>query len=587
MTGQTRGPIVARCPTGGAVTAHPAVPRFTRAPRGDRPRTTGRSPVSAPRLRRKLLVPLLFTLLATRCTQAPPEPTLAEKALAVAAVFETTDPYSARTVDSLGLSAFFDRFPGYRADSASMMDFYRRRSMQFAWIVRDSLSASAAAFVALAGVAPTGESETDPRGPNLRALYDEGFTEGSRVPSCETCAVDLELRLTAEFFRFADRNYDGYMSRDLRELNWFIPRAKKDLSRLLDSLAVGTMDLSAYEPINPQYQLLKAGIQRYRALADGPWPVLQLPPGVHKLEVGATSEVVGAIRDRLRLLGDLDENAAGSGFDSTMVAAVERFQTRHGLASDGVIGPDFLRAMNVPLAERLRTMLINMERLRWVPEERPPDLLVVNIPEFRLHVYEGRGEVMSMGVVVGANATGTVIFADTLSEIVFSPTWTVPASITRNEILPRLRKDPDYLRKNDMEIIGGTAARPVIRQRPGSGNALGRVKFLFPNSYSIYMHDTPSRGAFDLEQRAFSHGCIRLSRPEELAVYLLRDDPAWSAERIDEAMAGGRTVTVQLKHGLPVRIVYFTAWVDDQGRLNFRDDVYGHDERLARELFVE
>ncbi len=243
--------------------------------------------------------------------------------------------------------------------------------------------------------------------------------------------------------------------------------------------------------------------------------------------------------------------------------------------------------MNVPLAERLRTMLINMERLRWVPEEQPPDLLVVNIPEFRLHVYEKGREVMSMGVVVGEAATGTVIFADTLQQIVFSPTWTVPASITRNEILPSMREDPDYLRKNNMEIVGGNASRPVIRQNPGAGNALGRVKFLFPNSYNIYMHDTPSQGAFGLEQRAFSHGCIRLSRPEELADYLLGDDPEWTAERIHGAMYGGRTIIVPLKHTRPVRIAYFTAWVDDEGRLNFRDDVYGHDERLARELFVE
>ena len=543
--------------------------------------------MTARRVRSHLLLPFLLPLAVLRCTRAPPEPTLAEEALAIAAVFETTHPYSARTVDSLGLSAFFDKYPGYRSDSASVMDFYRRRSMQFAWIVRDSLSASAGAFVALAGVAHTGESEADAQGPSLRELYDEGFAEGTRVPTCESCAVDLELRLTAEFFRFADRRYGGYLSRDLRDLNWFIPRGKKDLSRLLDSMAVGKMDLSAYEPVNRQYQLLKARIQRNRALADGPWPVLELPAELKKIEVGDTAEVMGPIRHRLHLLGDLAAEGSWPVYDSSMVPAVERFQARHGLEPDGVIGPDFLRAMNVTLAARLRTMLINMERLRWGPEVQPPDLLVVNIPEFRLHMYEQGRQVMSMGVVVGATATGTVIFADTLSQIVFSPTWTVPTSITRNEILPKMGKDPDYLRKNNMEIVGGTAARPVIRQRPGAGNPLGRVKFLFPNSYSIYMHDTPSQGAFGLEQRAFSHGCIRLSRPEELADYLLRDDPEWTTERIHQAMYGGRTITVRLKRGLPVRIAYFTAWVDDEGRLNFRDDVYGHDAQLARELFVE
>jgi murein L,D-transpeptidase YcbB/YkuD len=321
-------------------------------------------------------------------------------------------------------------------------------------------------------------------------------------------------------------------------------------------------------------------------MADEPWPALELPEGVKKLEAGDTAEAIVSLRRRLRLLGDLERDGAGPVYDSTLVLAVQRFQRRHGLEPDGIIGAGSLRAFNVPLARRLRTMLINMERLRWVPEQQPADLLVVNIPEFRLHVYEQGREVMSMAVVVGATATRTVIFSDTLSQIVFSPTWTVPTSITRNEILPKMARDPGYLRKNNMEIVGGTASLPVIRQRPGASNALGRVKFLFPNSYSIYMHDTPSQGAFALEKRAFSHGCIRLSQPRELAEYLLRDDPDWTAESIRQAMYGGRETTVLLKQKRPVRIGYFTAWVDGEGQLNFRDDVYGHDERLARELFL-
>jgi murein L,D-transpeptidase YcbB/YkuD len=532
------------------------------------------------------LPPILFLFLLPGCTPRPRERSLAEEALAVAALFETAHPYNERTVDSLDLTAFFAKYPGYRTDSASVVDFYRRRTMQFAWIVSDSLSASADAFVALAGVANTGDSQATAQGPSLGELYDEGFTDGGRLPLCDTCAIDLELRLTAEFFRFADRRYGGYLSRDLRELNWFIPRGKKDYSRLLDSLAVGKMDLSAYEPINPQYQLLKASIQRNRELADVPWPTLELPRGVRKLEAGDTAEVIVAIRHRLHMLGDLERDSAGPGYDTTLVLGVQRFQMRHGLQPDGVTGAGFLRAINVPLAQRLRTMLINMERLRWVPEQQPPDLLVVNIPEFRLHVFEQGREVMSMDVVVGASATRTVIFSDMLSEIVFSPAWMVPASITRREILPKMAKDPAYFRKNNMEIIGGSASLPVIRQRPGASNALGRVKFLFPNSYNIYMHDTPSRGAFALEQRAFSHGCIRLSRPQELAEYLLRDDPDWPAERIRQAMYGGLETTVPLKEKRPVRIGYFTAWVDGEGRLNFRDDVYGQDERLGRELFL-
>ena len=532
------------------------------------------------------VLPVLLLFLLPGCAPSPEERSLAEEALAIAALFETAHPYSERTVDSLDFTAFFTKYPGYRPDSASVVDFYGRRAMQFAWIVSDSLSASAEAFVALAGVANTGDYESDAQGPSLGELYDEGFTDGGRLPLCDTCAIDLELRLTAEFFRFADRRYGGYLSRDLRELNWFIPRGKKDYARLLDSLALGKMDLSAYEPMHAQYQLLKASIQRNRDLADEPWPAVDLPEGLRKLEPGDTADVIAVLRHRLYLLGDLERDGTQTAYDSTLARAVQSFQMRHGLQSDGIIGADLLRAINVPLSQRLRTMLINMERLRWVPEQQPADLLVVNIPEFRLHVYEQGREVMVMDVVVGASATRTVIFSDTLSEIVFSPTWTVPTSITRNEILPKMARDPGYLRKNNMEIVGGTAALPVVRQRSGASNALGRVKFLFPNSYSIYMHDTPSQGAFALEDRAFSHGCIRLSRPRELAEYLLRDDPDWTVEGIRQAMYGGRETTVRLKEKRPVRIGYFTAWVDGEGRLNFRDDVYGHDVRLGRELFL-
>jgi murein L,D-transpeptidase YcbB/YkuD len=532
-----------------------------------------------------LVLALLLALLPG-CKSAPEKLSQAEEALAIAALFETDHPYAERTVDSLDLATFFARYPGYRADSASVVDFYERRAMQFAWIVRDSLSASAEAFVSLAGVADTGDLPSGAESPTLAELYEEGSAEGTAPALCESCAADLELRLTAEFFRFADRRYGGYLSRDLRELNWFIPRTKKDYGRLLDSLAMGTMDLSAYEPMHPQYQLLKASIRRNRAMADEPWPELELPRGATKLEAGDTAEMMVSIRRRLSLLGDLEGGGTGSVYDSALVPAVQSFQKRHGLEPDGIIGAGFLRAVNVPLAQRLRTMLINMERLRWVPEHQPPDLLFVNIPEFRLHVYEQGREVMSMAVVVGASATRTVIFSDTLADVVFSPTWTVPSSITRNEILPKMAEDPDYLRRNNMEIVGGTAELPVIRQNPGAINALGRVKFLFPNSYSIYMHDTPSQGAFALEQRAFSHGCIRLSRPRELAEYLLRGEPEWTAERIRQAMFSGRETTVRLKERRPVRIGYFTAWVDGEGQLNFRDDVYRLDERMGRELFV-
>lgn len=527
----------------------------------------------------------LLLILAAACLPSKQPPTLADEALQLAEVFETGERYSRRTLDAADLTAFFERYPEYHADSAQVRAFYDRRAMQFAWFVGDSLSTGAEAFVALSGVADSAAQGMDVLGPHLGSLVSGSLWEGQREAFCDSCATHLELHLTAEFFRFAERRYGGHFTRDLSRLGWFIPRAKKDFSRLADSLAAGTMDLSAYEPLHPQYRRLKGHLARYRDLAHEPWPALVLPPGRVGLTPGDSAGVVLDIRHRLLRLGDLTQADSSSIFDSTLVAGVRRFQARHGLSDDGVIGPAFLRAINVTPEQRLRTLLVNMERLRWVPDEQPADLLLVNIPEFRLHVYEAGQVVMTMRVVVGSAVNRTVIFSDTVSTIVFSPTWTVPPGIARDEILPAIAKDPDYLRKENMEIIGGTAAQPVFRQRPGPNNALGRVKFLFPNSYHIYMHDTPAREFFRRDQRAFSHGCIRLAEPRRLAEYLLRNDSSWTAERMSAAMLGEKEVYVPLAKKLPVMLVYFTAWEDDEGLLNFREDVYRHDQDLAAELF--
>jgi murein L,D-transpeptidase YcbB/YkuD len=517
-------------------------------------------------------------LLAGGISCAPPSPVVdrtahAERAAEIAQVFETTEPYSRRQLDSTALAVFLSTHPTYRAESTALAAFYDRRARQFAWFIGDSLTTQADAFRALAGL-----------GDSVLPLPD---------PSCEQCLADTELRLSAEFLRFATRNYSGHYARDLRELEWFIPRAKKDIGRLLDSLASSTADLSAYEPLHPQYVRLRAAVSRLRALEGEPWPDLALPRGTRRMQVGDSSELTVAVRERLLLLGDVPRSDTASGatppkaavYDSALVQAVQRFQARRGLTVDGVIGPGVLRALNITPAAQLRTLLVNMERLRWLPESLPPNALIANIPEFRLRVFDEGREVMTMPIVVGEEATKTAIFAATLTQVVLSPTWTVPASIVRKEILPAMRRDPRYLRRNHMDIIGGTAALPMIRQRPGADNALGRVKFVFPNGFGIYMHDTPAKSLFAQEQRTFSHGCIRLSRPRELAEFLLRSDPAWPPERIEAGMLGERETPIRLQTPRPVWVVYFTAWVDDDGQLHLRDDVYGHDARLAQEVF--
>jgi L,D-transpeptidase YcbB len=226
---------------------------------------------------------------------------------------------------------------------------------------------------------------------------------------------------------------------------------------------------------------------------------------------------------------------------------------------------------------------VNMERSRWVPMNYSGtnNYLLVNIPEYKLHVMENNKQAWECNVVVGKDENKTVIFKGTLDHIVFSPHWNVPESIVKDEILPEMEKDPDYLEKQDLEINGERNGLPVIRQKPGEENSLGLVKFMFPNTYNIYLHDTPAKALFDRNDRAFSHGCVRVSEPVKLAAYLLRDQSEWTDQRIDEAMHSGEEKYVNLKTKMPVYITYFTSWVDPQGRLNFRKDIYDNDVRLA------
>lgn len=539
----------------------------------------------------RTLFPLALSLLVIACSGLERPKTASEETRDIARVFESSEGYSVRTLDPASIDRFLANHPDSKGDSAAIHAFYERRGHQFAWLLNDTLSQAALAFASLV-------QNTDQAYPAMAELNNKLtellFNSGRTAPiaHCDSCGMDLELTFTAEFFLFANKKYGGMVGKDLHELDWYIPRAKKNFDRLLDSITAGRMDLRAIEPLHPQYGRLKDQLKHYAGLDTlVRWEPLSLGER-RKIEPGDSSQLIPDIRHRLMVLGDFQSGGDSvllnsTAYDSTLLGAVMRFQERHCLSPDGVIGKSVISALNVTPAQRVRTILINMERLRWVPERYAPDLIMVNIPEFRMHIFEDGKEAWNMKVVVGNSATRTVIFSDTLSTIVFSPFWGVPQSIVRNEILPAMKKNPNYLSRKGMERIGGTDANPLIRQKPGPGNALGKVKFLFPNSYSIYFHDTPSKGGFARESRAFSHGCIRLSEPQRLAEYLLRNDTTWTEEKIEAAMSGRTETWVPLKEKRPVTIGYFTAWVGADDRLYFCDDVYGHDEKLARELFFD
>ncbi|HVZ56943.1 MAG TPA: L,D-transpeptidase family protein [Chitinophagaceae bacterium] len=488
--------------------------------------------------------------------------------------------FSERFLDSLLLEQLMRTEGISGGDASRIRDFYNRRNYQYAWFFPEGLADYTTTFLEMQNdyIAYSGDSSL--ANPRLQLLVDTLQAGQDLRAAPDSLFAEAELLLTRQFFRYARRAYQGKGQLDARELDWYIPRKKIDPAGFLDSLIRNRgRNLSAYEPVNRQYRLLKDYLVRYQEIENSQaWHTV--PATQKSLRLGDSAQVIRLIRQNLRLAGDLAGSDSSSLFDDPLREAVKHFQHRHGLAEDGVAGPGFFRELNILPAARIRQLLINMERIRWVPREPATDYLLVNIPEFRLHVFEKGDPAWSMDVVVGQAAHQTVIFNANLRYVVFSPYWNVPASIVKKEIVPAMQRNPNYLTTNRMERFKGG-----IRQRPGPNNALGLVKFLFPNNYSIYLHDTPAKSLFGETSRAFSHGCIRLGDARKLAGYLLRSDPAWTDERVTRAMHAGKEQWVTLKEPVPVFIGYFTAWVDPQGQLNFRRDIYDHDARLAKHLF--
>lgn len=329
--------------------------------------------------------------------------------------------------------------------------------------------------------------------------------------------------------------------------------------------------LRAWLPPAPEFWRLRDAIARYRAIeAAGGWAKV---PGGPKLTLGALDDRVVALRSRLASEGDVAEPEQDPRlFDAPLEEAVRRFQERHGLATDGVVGRGTIEALNVPVRARIRSMLLNLARIHgrpWADERRH---VIVNIAGTSYQLVDDNRLVFERRIIVGQRDWPTPVLDSVIDRLDLNPYWYVPPRITRLELLPRLSRDPGYLARNKMRLVDG-----VYRQDPGPRNPLGVVKFLFPNRYSVYLHDTNNPELFERADRFLSHGCVRLSNARELASYLLKDDPAWSDERLEQAIAAGKTLTVMLTRPLPIHIIYQTAWIDGTGQVHFRKDVYGRD----------
>ncbi len=492
--------------------------------------------------------------------------------------------FSELFLDSAALSRFTHSRSMHDSLAVRMRSFYNSRNYQFAWFFPTGMADYVRTFLNMQNQYLYYSGDSSIYLPGLEARIDSLAAKTDINPG-DSLIRDTELLLTYQFFRYAYYAYSGDRRVSLHDLGWFIPRKKLDLVPFLDSLVANKgRRIEEYEPVNPQYNRLKNFLMRFYEL-DSEVQWIDLAPGKKVYKEGDSDEIIKETRKRLTLLGYGAEGEADSLATVTpaLTAAVKDFQAHYGLTADGQLNAAFFRELSVPPRQRIRQILINMERVRWMPESPDTDYLLVNIPEFRLHVYEKGRPAFEMNVVVGSAAHNTVVFSDVVSQIVFSPYWNVPASILKNEIRPALERNPNYLVRNNMEWHGSS-----VRQKPGPRNSLGLVKFLFPNSYNIYLHDTPSKKLFDETKRAFSHGCIRVSEPQRLAEFLLRKDSTWTSEKIIAAMHAGKEQAVRLKphEQVPVVIGYFTAWVGSDGKLNFRNDVYGHDRKMAERYFA-
>jgi L,D-transpeptidase YcbB len=458
--------------------------------------------------------------------------------------------------------------------------FYQRNSWQPAWLDNGRVPAPLQDLVRELRRAE--EHGLDPAAYHLEAidvLIARTLTGAATIEE----RLALELLATDAFLLYAGHLVSGRVDPATLISNWCIAGRREDLVGALQTAVHEHSPADVLRRLAPQhrdYRRLQNALAAYRMIAGrGGWEPIDAGSALRRGDAGPR---VAQLRSRLRITGEYSagNDRDDSHFDEALEAAVRRFQRRHGLDVDGIVGGETLRALNFPLSRRIGQIIANLERWRWLPSSLGERHLIVNIASFSLEIVEKDQVVLAMKTVVGTEYQKTPVFSSRITHVILDPYWNVPASIARNELRPRFQADPGYAAKNHYEVLPDGR----IRQRPGPWNALGRVKFHLPNDFSVYLHDTPSTAGFARSVRAFSHGCIRLGQPLDLAEYLLRDDPRWDRSAIEAATGRGRQTEIAVRQPLPVHILYWTAWVGRDGEIEFRNDLYGRDEPLLKSL---
>lgn len=523
-----------------------------------------------------LIIPACLCLLLVACLPGTKRHTV--KITPRNTAINESNAYNNLFLDSTGVEKFITKQQLNDTIANMMRSFYNARNFEYAWFDTRGLTEQALGFRSLYDYS----RDTGDVNKQLEARLNELAAEDDTTLSAHDAGIiKTELQLTRRFIDYAQHAFDDPSPALLEQ---FVPMQRHKTMELAAAVLSRNDGPAGNHPV---YAQMKEQLPKYIDLArKGGWALITADK--KKYRKGDQGPAIAAIRKRLQATGELPGSDTLAVFDDALEAAAKAYQQDHGYTPSGIITDTLIMEMNVPVQARIRQLLMNMERMRWAPAEPEGRLIIINIPEFVLHAWEGKKKAFDMPVVVGREGQHTTMFSGELNQVVFNPYWHVPRSIVRKEILPKLEKDGDYLEENDMEVTGDRNGLPVIRQRPGEKNALGRVKFLFPNSFNIYLHDTPMKDLFEKDKRAYSHGCIRVSDPAKLARYVLDGTSGWSPEKIDSALTqGDKEKYVKVKQPVPVLIVYYTALADEQGKLEFREDIYGHDARLAQKMFSD
>src|SRR5829696_3490582 len=540
-------------------------------------------------MKRVMIAAVIGCLVTTSCTQvagwfgSAPDSTKGEAvdsssyaAWARDESITESNAYSDLFLDSTSLENYIQKEKLSDSSARAIRNFYMVRNYQYAWFTSSGMTEQGR------GLWNLRQEDSATANNKFKEHMDSVVQNDSlTIMRGDTSFVETELDLTKELVQYAQNGRNSLVNTS--NIYYLVPAKKQDPLQLADSILNKQKDSAEYAN-NKSYNLLKEQLAiYYKAAKDSTWQAV--PASTKNLRKGSKSVAVTALKKRLQATNDYTSSDTSAVFTDSLQVAIKDLQQRNGLSPTGIVNDSLINVLNVPAEQRVEQILVNMNRMLWVKPMEDSNRIVVNIPTLMLYAFEGSNKVFEMPVIVGKEGTSTMMFSGDINQLVFNPTWHIPQSIVQSEIMPKMKADPNYLKKKNMEVVKQNDSIPTINQLPGKENALGKVKFLFPNSYDIYLHDTPDKTLFAKKDRAQSHGCIRVADGEKLAQYLLRDQSEWSQDKIRTAMKGNKEETVKVKNPEPVYITYNTAWIDEKGKLNFRDDVYGHDKETSERMF--